>query len=404
MARALGLAVALLLVFASAAGALTEPSGDLVAGGEETVLRLHDLPPGYQVGDDSGCGPWFPFGEGEEPEGRIERRFLKWVLRYWPEGCFYEYEQIFKAPGLGPAPPLVEAETLNTPSETAAGEGFDLYNALLDRSVKRGDRGMVTISPTGAQARLIRDRDALVEGKKGQPRSFLAWRHGKQFSFLTAAGLDPRRNDRAAIHFATIQQRRLEAPTPYTEAERDDTEVWLDDPALKFPIYWLGRKFDPGKGLPATELQEAFTGLAGPPGQRTALWYEDFILGTWTRRSWKGYQRSVLGKLNLRSPCARKTEVDLSRGRAVVYFGHGGPHKTFGDDRPRAGTCPHSPPKHYWAVAYVGRTVVGVELAICSLCSEDGYGRYNSLKGMKAILHALTVRSKPVYAAGSGSR
>jgi hypothetical protein len=42
---------------------------------------------------------------------------------------------------------------------------------------------------------------------------------------------------------------------------------------------------------------------------------------------------------------------------------------------------------------------VGVELAICTLCSEDGYGRYNSLKGMKAILQALHVRPKPAYAA-----
>jgi len=135
----------------------------------------------------------------------------------------------------------------------------------------------------------------------------------------------------------------------------------------------------------------------GPPGQKTALWYEDFMLGTWTRDSWKGYQRSKLGKLNLKSPCAKKTEVDLARGRAVVYFGHGRPHATFDHNRPPAGACPHRPPKHYWAVAYIDSTVVGVELAICTLCSEDGYGRYDSLHGMEAILRALTVRPKPVY-------
>lgn len=397
MARALGLAVALLLVVPSAASALTEPSGDLVAGGEETVLRLHDLPPGYQVGDDSGCGPWFPFGEGEEPEGRLERRFLKWVLRYWPEGCFYEYEQIFKVPGLGPAPPLVEAETLNTPSEAAASEGFDLYNALLDRSVKRGDRKMVTISPTGARARLIRDRDALVEGQIGQPRSFLVWLHGKQFSFLTAAGLDPRRNDRAAIHFAAIQQRRLEAPTPYTEAERDDTEVWLDDPALKFPIYWVGNPFRPGSG-PPVELEDAIAGYVGPPGQKYLLDYEildvnGFTVGGWTRRGWKLFQRSRLGETNRAGRCTLKTEVELERGNAVIYGAYEGR---------RLRPCPRRSPDRYYAVAHIGRIVIGVNLGYCLSCIPgSGVGAYGNLSGMKALLRSLHLRPRPVYSSAA---
>ncbi|HYH54176.1 MAG TPA: hypothetical protein VD761_08595 [Solirubrobacterales bacterium] len=393
MARALGLAVAFLLLLAPSANALSEPSGDLVASSEETVLRLHDLPPGYQVSDDVGCGPSLPFGEGGEPEGRLERRFLKWSIKYWPEGCFYEYEQIFKVPGLGPAPPLVEAETRNTPSEAAAVEGLELYNALLDRPTERGDRGLVTISPTGVQARLIRDRNALVDGEAGQAGSFLIWRHGKLLAFLIAAGLDPSRNDSAAIHFAGIQQQRLDAPSPYTEAERDDSEVRLDDPGLKFPIYWVGNPFRAGDGPPVA-LEDAYARNIGPPGQKFQLGYSPidrngFEVGGWTRRSWKRFQRSDLGDVNRVARCTRTTKLDLEQGSAVIYGAY---------DGKRLRPCPSRAPERYYAIARIGRMVIGVNLGNCLSCAP-GYstGAYNTLGGMKAIVRALALRPRPVY-------
>jgi hypothetical protein len=394
MARALGLALALVLLSAPLASALSEPSGKLVAGSEETVLRLHDLPPGYQVGDDSGCGPSIPFGEGEKPEGRLERRFLKWAVTYWPEGCFYEYEQLFKVPSryYHPAPPLVETETLNTPTEAAAIEGLGLYNALIDRSPQNGDRKMVTISPTGVQARLLHDRNALVDGEKGRFASFLIWRHGNQLSFLNAAGLDPRRNDRAAIHFAEIQQQRLEAPTPYTEAERDDSEVRLDDPALKFPVYWVGNPFQVPGG-PPVELEHVTAG-DGPPGLKFQLEYElletnGFTISGWTRRSWKSFQRSGLWKANRAARCTRKTEVDLERGHGVIY---GAYHAE------RLRPCPRRSPDLYYAIAHLGRMVIGVNLANCLTCIPgSSVGAYSNLRGMKAIVRALQVRPKPIY-------
>jgi hypothetical protein len=397
MARALGALVALVLLAVPAAQAARGPSGELVAGAEETVLRLHDLPPGYQVGDDSGCGAWLPFGEGQEPEGRLEERFQDWAFKYWPEGCFYEYEQIFKVPGLGPAPPLVKAETLNTPGEAAAAEGLDLYNALIDRSAKSGERKLVTISPTGVQARLLRDRDALVGGSAGESRSFLIWRHGQQLSFLTAAGLAPRRNDRAVIRHAGVQQQRLEAPTPYTEAEREDSEVRLDDPALKFPVYWVG---NPSQipGGPPVELEHVVTG-DGPPGLKYQLDYEflernGFTIGAWTRRSWKRFQRSGVGKANRAARCTRTTEVDLARGSAVIYGSYGGK---------RLRPCPRRSPDYYYAIAHIGRMVIGVNLGVCLSCPPGrGGSAYSTPRGMKALLRALHVRPKPVYVEAKG--
>ena len=386
MARALGLAVALVLLAAPTASAFTEPSGKLVAGGEETVLRLHDLPPGFQIGDDSGCGPLGPV-EGDRFKGRFERRYLNWLFKYWPEGCGYQYEQIFEVPGLEPAPPLVEAGTLNTPSEAAARSGFGLF-AMLVSSPKEGRRHKtVSIPPNGVRAVLFRSKNELVEGKIHQPATILFWHFGKLISFVEAAGLNPRRNDRAALHFAQVQQERLEHPSPYTEAEQDDTEVWLDDPSLKFPIYWVGRMFDPGQGLPATELEEAIGGWVGPPGQKTGLWYQDFTLGTWTRRSWKIYARTRLGKANLAARCTTKEPLPLEGGSAVIFATYNG----------RFRECPERKPNRFYAIARLGRMVVGINLGICLSCGSGANGPYGTKRGVITILRALAPRPKPIY-------
>ncbi len=390
MARALGLAVALVLLAAPSASAYTAPTGELMAGSEETVLRLHDLPPGYQIGDDSGCGALGPVVEGDWFKGRFARRYMDWVLKYRPEGCGYQYERIFEVPGLEPAPPLVEALTLNTPSEAAASNGFGLVIRLFNHGKEGQYRKMVSIPPSGAQAALFRSKNELVEGTIRQPATILFWRSGKLISFVEAAGMNPRRNDRAALHFAQLQQERLEHPSPYAEAERDDAEVQLDDPGLKLPVYWVGRSFVPGQGLPDTELQDAFptAGGAGPPGAKLRLEYGGFALDTFTRQSWKRFQSSALGKLNRTGRCARTTEVELERGSAVVYADYGARHQ---------GACPHHPPDRNWAIARIGNVVVGVNLAICTLCLDRGEGPYNSMRGMEAIVRALTVRPEPVY-------
>jgi hypothetical protein len=394
MARALGLALALGLFATPSAHALTEPSSALVAGGEETVLRLHDLPPGYVFGNDSPCRPLEPL-PARISTNRRERRYSKWIVEHRPVVCNEEFEHVFKVPGLVPAPPQVVATTINTPSEEASASGFELFTAL---SEFEEDGGTVPIPPSGIPARLTRSEDAMDESRTDQPGSFLEWRHGTLIAMVGAAGLDSRRNDQAALHFAQIQQQRMEAPTPYTEAERDDTEVQLDDPGLKLSVHWAGSSFVPGRGLPAADLLNAFPtgrGVApwyrfrrGPPGAKLRLLYDGFDLDAWTRQSWKRSQRSVFRRLNRRGRCARTTEVALERGRAVVYAGYGGP---------RPGACPQRPPDRHWAIAHIGDVVIGVNLAICPLCQDWREGPYNSLRGVKAIIRALVVRPKPVY-------
>jgi hypothetical protein len=389
----LGLGFAVATIAFDSANAARGPSGELVAGSEETVLRLHDLPPGYQVGDDSGCGPLDPGIEGDLSRGRFARRYMTWILKYWPEGCEYEYERIFEVPDLEPAPPLVEAGTLSTPNEAALRSGFGLFITLVNHYNGGRYRKTVPILPSGVQVLLFRSENELVDGRIHQPATILFWRFGKLISFVEAAGMNPRRNDSAALHFAQLQQERLEHPTPYTEAERDDTEVWLDNPGLKFPIYWVGNPFRAGGG-PPVELEEAFAGYVGPPGQKFKLDYElldtnGFTIGGWTRPGWRRFQRSGVGKANRAARCTRTTEVELERGHAVIYGAYNGK---------RLGPCPHRSPDRYYAIARIGRMVIGVNLGICLTCPPgSGSGAYSNLRGMKALVRALHMRPQLVY-------
>jgi hypothetical protein len=391
--KTLGFALVLVLFAVFGAQASTKPNGTLVAGGEETVLRLHDLPPGYQFGNDSPCRPLEPLPAGVS--NHLERLYSKWIVEYRPVVCNEEFEQVFKVPGQGPAPPQVVAAIISTPSEEASVSGFKLLTGL---SRFEEDGGMVPIPPSGIPARLTRSEDAVDESKTARPGSFLSWRHGKLIAMVEAAGLDPRRNDQAALRFAQIQQQRMEAPTPYTETERDDAEVQLDDPGLKLSVYWAGSRFAPGRGLPAADLLNAFPTGRGPaprfrvrrgaPGAKLRLLYDGFDLDTWTSQGWKRSQPSILRKLNRRGRCARTTEITLERGRTVVYAGYA---------HHRPGACPQRPPDRHWAIAHIGKVVVGVNLGICPLCQDWSDGPYNSLRGMKAIVRALRSRPKPSY-------
>lgn len=383
MGKALGLALALILLAAPTAGAAGDSGEKLIAGAEESVLRLHDLPPGYEMF--GSCGRW------EASENRRDP-LRAWTLEHQPEGCTFEYVRRFRVPGLGPAPPVVLARTTNTPSEAAAARGLELgmQGTFPVGGVK--EAGAVAI-PGGPVGQLFRIQDVVV-GEGTRLGSLVLWRHGKLIAGVEAGGGTPQANDRHALHFAQIQQQRLEAPSPYLESEMDDVEMPLDDPALKLPVYWAGNPFQPGGGLPASRLEGAdfYTHPEeAPPGQKLRIDYDEFGLSVWTRRSWKRFQPSIPGLINLKDRCARKTEVRLERGRAVVYAGY---------RRFSGPPCPAGPRDSFWAIAYIDGTVIGVDLSLCTECFErGGWGAYDSLRGMKAILRGLTLRPKPVYGA-----
>lgn len=383
-AVAASLLAATVFLAVPASKAAPESTGDLKVGAEETVLRLHDLPPGYRTRTVPFCVDWTP-----SPNASADQR--RAVAKYRPASCLFDYMRLYRVPGFRLAPPTVVSESINTRSEEASDAIFKLF--VRDHISYPDDdhREVISLLPDGPTAHLARFESFLVGGKPPRPAVLILWRYKHLLARVTVAGMKPQDNRKAAIRFAQIQQGHLEAPTPYTEAEKDEAEVPLDDPRLKVPVYWVGNPFEPGGGLPPSKLESSLsiTGAGeGAPGQKSDLNYDGFRVSTWTARGWKRFQSDDLGKLNLRTPCTRKTEVDLEEGKAVIYTGYG---------RKRLPTCPDRPPDRHWAVARIGRLVIGVNLADCSICVEPGSGPYNSVRGIKAILGGLEVRPKPVY-------
>lgn len=390
--RALAIAGALSLLLAGIA--LHSARGDVPSpeySPEQLVLRLHDLPPGYCPFDSSeGAGRDF-ICEPLQP-GEPGRRLKRFVERFSPAGCFGVYLRAYRVPGVGPTSAVVGTGAMEVGSDAAATLGFTLAAQLLHRLVN--DSPLEEVAPPetiGTATRLFHWKDAPRIFHSGPRASFVAWRSGTVLAATYATASSLAASDRIALDLARRQQAHIENRTPYTEAERDDTEVELDDPNLQIPVYWLGRMFEPGNGFPATELETAtVVEKGGLPGAKLELRYSGFNLETWTRESWKRFQGSILGKLN-RPRCTRTTPFEWEQGHAVISAGY--QRRTF-----EAG-CPDYLPTRYWAAAYVGGVVIGVNQTTCR-CLSPGSGPYSeSLRGMKAVIRGLQLRPKPVYPA-----
>jgi hypothetical protein len=248
--------------------------------------------------------------------------------------------------------------------------------------------GKVSIIPGGPIAFLYRR-----EVGSGYDSSLL-WQYGNLVAAIEVSEASLQSSEEAAFYYAQIEQRRLESPSAYTHAERDDTEVELDDPDLKLPVYWLGRNFA-AAGLGYAELQTA-TVLkdSGLPGVQLELRYDGFNLETWTRSSWRRFQKSVFRKIN-HPPCTRTYAFDWGHGHAVISGGYR--RRTFKQG------CPAYPPTRYWAVAHLDGVVIGVNQTTCR-CTSPGFGPYSeSLLGIKTILRGMTLRPKPSFAESARS-
>jgi hypothetical protein len=377
MGKALGLVAALALLAAPAANGAAGPSGKLIASAEETVLRLHDLPPGYQVGGESGC-------EAVEPTGIPKLHALdEWTAKSRPAACDFEYDRHFQVPGSQPAPPFIDADVIAARSAEDAAVGIQTLRGLIGRMTRFQPHGTVSIFPGGPTASLFRHQEG--EGYE----SSLLWQYGRLIAAVEVSETSLQGSDEAALYYAQAQQRRLESPSPYTEAERDDSEVELDDPNLRLPVYWLGSTFEPGNGFSPAKLWTA-TAIekGGLPGVKLELRYDGFNLETWTEQSWKRFQESFFRKIN-HPRCTRTIAFEWEQGHAVLSAGYR--RRTF------EGGCPDFPPTRYWAAAHIGGVVVGVNQTTCR-CLSPGFGPYSeSLRGMKALLRSLVLRPKPVY-------
>ncbi|HEY6549620.1 MAG TPA: hypothetical protein VIY71_00295 [Solirubrobacterales bacterium] len=358
---------------------------------EQLMLRLHDLPLGY-----------FPFvPEGSDFEFICEPldpadpqpALASFIRRFSPQGCMGIYLRFYRVPGLGPSAEWVGTGALDAGSIAAAEAGFAIAPEILSHIAEDEiPKEVATTTAIGDATRLFHWlRVPSFFGKARRTGAFLVWRSGDVLGTVFASAGSLEASDQIAEELARRQQAHIEDPTPYTRAERNTSEVGLDDPALELPVYWLGRNFKPGHGLPVAHLESG--GRAhyygeGLPGAKVELQYsKELSLSSWTKAGWRRFLAAPDGREIFAERCVTSTDVAVSGGRATIYTGH------------VAGFHPCAPgsPRRFFAVVHLGGIVVGVRISSCRDCPERPRGSYNSLAGMKAVVGALRLRPEPDY-------
>jgi hypothetical protein len=365
MRSVVALSVAVSILACGCGKSAEEPRS--AAGPEQLVLRTGDLPRGYEYGDDSACG--IPSTEGDWPT--LEPLFSS----ERPSSCAMQLEWVWK--GEPPYSSGITSAAYRFGDAYGARRAFDLrdelasFTATLDVKERAGLR-------LGDEAELLRGRGL------NNPATGAVWREGDVVAVLV---VEPA-NEGATRTLAEKQQRRLEQPSPRSPQQLgNDAALQLDDPALKLPVHWVGRRFDPPGALPPLELELANVGGNGP-GQSVQLWYRGGIsLDTWEPEPWKRFRRTRLGRLIWDSPCTRKTVVKVAGGRAEIFQGYGEPNPV---QRP----CPKRRRDRVLAHVYYGDVIVAVNMPYCYTCARptQSPNPYNTVDGIETVVRSLRLR------------
>jgi hypothetical protein len=391
--RALTIA-AIVLVASLAALTINAAGATERKGPDQTrlLLRFSDLVLGYMS---------FEFGEGEDrpivcshltnPED-TPPKLERFILRFHPRGCISAYFRRFTLPGHEPGPKFIGTGAMALDSDRAADAAWRVVPVLLGRIL--GDhppREVRTDSELGSATRLF--HAALSGGAKvlGRTTSFLVWRTGNTLAVVETFGPTFGKDDRDAAQLAPPQQAHIENPTPYTGAERYDTEVPLDDPALTHPVYWFGRDFASPE-VPSTHLvyAENLSPQNGreKTGEEIRLQYEDIggsylTIDEWSPGQWRVFEKSKLSHTLVSWHCTKTRTVQLPEGTATIYAGY----------KRNYSKCPSGPPTSFTARASLPGVFIAVEapFGLHFAYPGDAYGSYEK---MEALLAGLRSRPK----------
>lgn len=389
--RLLPVAAAVLLLAAVGSGISAGAARSPEDPAEQLVLRLSDLPRGY-----------FPldFSEGADLELICEEldpgdpgpRLASFVRRFSPEGCLGLYLRAYRIPNSGPTSPTVGTGALDTGGKAGADAGFALAPALLAKLAGERLEEVPPVETIGEGARLFHWRHVPLAFRNGPLGSFLVWRSGNVLAAAFASAGTLEISDRIVTELAGRQQAHIASPTPYTNAERYTGEIRLDDPALTFPVHWLGRTFRPDQGLPPIRLETGGASASSPPyalpGQKLELAYSHNVwLNSWTTKGWKRFLATPRSRIMRTWRCTESTRIEIPGGHAVVFAAQGRDFHV----------CPDRRPALFFAFAYLDGTVTAVNFLSCDRCGQVSHGPYNSLRGMKAIVRGLVLRPEPDY-------
>ena len=368
------------------------------------ILRLHDLPPGYvNVGLLEEQGERIFCSRLHSPRD-TPPKLARFVTRFHPKGCVGVYGRVFVVPGQPAGPAAAATGVLALGSDKAADAAWRVVPELLGRLTDdRLPRELAAPERIGSATRLFHPaappRFYPFFGRIGRATSFIVWRSGNTLATVMAIGESFGEADRAAVELAHRQQAHIRRPTPYTHAERFDGEVPLDDPSLEMPVYWLGRNFRPGDGLPDNRLFASFP-LDGSeeeePGALLAIWYGQIRLYTWTQATWPQYASSPEAHAIASWHCTKEKTIELAAGYATIYGGY----------RKNYGRCPDQAPQAFTARVHIGDLVIAVNPIPIGPPNPPGFpltffietgNPYGSFKGMEAIVRGLVLRPPPTY-------
>lgn len=369
----------------SEAGAAAPPK----TPGQELLLRLHDLGLGYFFLQLTSEG-----SEVRTPKivcarvnpGDQQPRLARFIDRYSPRGCLALHARGYDVPGGRPTPQVIGSGALDAGSAAAAKAGLAVMPELLSHLA--GDDLPRQVPPPGrvGDATRLYHWDKLRGGLFGAGEvmgSMLIWRSGSALGAIYVEGGSTARNDREAVSFARLQQQHVADPMPYTPDERYDGEVEFQNPAIEIPIYWLGRSFKPGLGLPTVPLEGAATPVRaseGLPYEKLSTFYgKEIRLDSWTARGFARFLATPDGRQGRAWQCTAATDLDIVGNSVELFAAYDRDYKD----------CPKGSPTRYFAFVHIGGTVVAVNFSTCDQCSARGDGTYDSQQGLEAVVRGL---------------
>lgn len=377
-----GLAAAVLVSPVTAAHVATTSPKDL-------TLRLADLPPGYRITNEGLCDLTIDFIGEDAPPALFDV-----FGSYEHEGCSVSFSNSWL--GLEAAqrgqPPEVDSTAIVFREEAGAIALFDLGLEGFAHLLSKGPQEIQPSGPAislGDEARVLAVQRSYALGAF-RPGAAAVWRRGRVVSLVFVRGLGGRAGRAVVLALARRQHSRIERPTRLSKRETDDREVELDNPRLAVPVYWLGRTFAPGRGLPRVGLQDA-QAWPGPSAVSSAVQLSyitarrglgGVTIEVWKPAQWRRARRTREGRLIWSSPCARSARISTRGGFAVVYSGY---------ESVTPKPCPRKRFDRFLAHVFLRGAVVTVNRPECLFC-RGGVGGYNSVRGMIAIARGLELR------------
>ena len=190
-----------------------------------------------------------------------------------------------------------------------------------------------------------------------------------------------------------------------------DPEQPLNGASPDLTVYWLGQQFAGTDDWPPLVLAKVHEPTGTGPGYRFLLDYaraDDpygppvVTLQLWPRRAWDAVMNQGKGRPRWEHPCWRREDISLLEGQGTIFAGYTSTGAALpAGPPPETGPCPDSPPDSFSAHAYLGQTVVFVNVSGASSPAGQVASPYNSRDGMETIVRALRAREMTEAASGS---